>query len=222
MQCPNEEYNTIGFPLQGRQLTSVIESQNAAKALNQAKQTRLVVNLSVSNGEMEDQTRVVLNEKASMAYETSCDASKFMSMDNSVPQIYTIDDEGTWYAINERPVGEGNVALGFYAGQDGDYTISVTRCDAKQVFITDNQTGETVDMTNGSYSFSANAGTSNTRFMLCFVSNETTGINEIDKATVTPAASSWARMPAVSVQVSICSVRARRSARLSYVKTVSV
>lgn len=181
VQCPNEEYNTLGFPLQGRQLTSVIESQNAAPRMYSPEiKTRQVVNLTVSDGEWEDQTRVVLNEKASMAYETACDASKFISMDGSVPQLYTIGEEDTWYAINERPLGEGTVALGFYAGHDGDYTISLTRCDAEQVFVIDNLTGMTVDITGGTYTFSANAGTDNTRFMLSFVSNETTGIKDVD------------------------------------------
>ena len=187
VQCPNEEYNTISFPLQGRQLTSVIESQNAARELISEKRMRQVVNLKVSDGEWEDQTRVVLNEKASMAYETTCDASKFMSMDSSVPQLYTIDEDGTWYAINERPMGEGTVALGFYAGKDGDCTISANRCDAEQLFITDNLTGKTIDITGGAYTFSAKAGTDNTRFTLSFVSNETTGVKELDKTIVTTA-----------------------------------
>ena len=182
VQCPNEEYNTIGFPLQGRQLTSVIESQNAVKAWASETRTRQVVNLTVSNGEMEDMTRVVLNEEASMAYETACDASKFMSMDASVPQIYTIDAEGTPYAINERPIGEGIISLGFYAGQTGDYTITVTRCDAEQVFITDNLTGETTEITNSAYTFSAQAGTDNTRFTLSFVSSDATAIATVEQS----------------------------------------
>lgn len=119
-----------------------------------------------------------------MAYETSCDASKFMSMDGSVPQIYTLDAEGTQYAINERPFGEGTVELGFYTGQAGDYTISVTRCDAEQVFITDKLTGETTEITNNSYTFSAKTGTDNTRFILSFVSNDATSIKEVDKAEI--------------------------------------
>lgn len=181
VQCPNEEYNTIGFPLLGRQLTSVIESQNAARSATREVQTRKVVNLTISDGEWEDQTRVVLNEDASEAYETICDASKFMSMDESVPQIYTIDSEGTQYAINERSFGDGTVALGYYAGHNGVYTISVTRCNAEQVFITDNLTGETADITDGTYTFSANAGTNNSRFVLSFVPN-ITGIKGVENA----------------------------------------
>ncbi|MBR1499035.1 MAG: leucine-rich repeat domain-containing protein [Bacteroidaceae bacterium] len=184
VQCPNEEYNTIGFPLQGRQLTSVIESQNAVKEWAPQAKTRQVVNLTVASGEMEDMTRVVLNEEASLAYETACDASKFMSMDGSVPQIYTLDAEGTQYAINERPFAEGTVALGFYTGQDGDYTISTSRCDAEKVFITDNLTGTTTDITDGAYTFSAKAGTDNTRFTLSFVSNDPTAVREVEKDAI--------------------------------------
>ena len=182
VQCPNEEYNTIGFPLQGRQLTAEIESQNAVKAWMPEAINRQVVNLSISNGEMTDQTRVVLNDKASLTYETTCDASKFMSMDNDVPQVYTLDNMGTMYAINERPIGDGYVDLGFYAGKTGDYTLSVTRCDAEQVFITDNLTGKTSEITNSAYAFSAKAGTDDKRFTLSFVSNDATAISEIEKA----------------------------------------
>lgn len=182
VQCPNEEYNTIGFPLQGRQLTSVIESQNAVKAEFPEVRTRQLVNLTVSDGEWEDQTRVVLNEKASMAYETSCDATKFMSMETSVPQLYTLDNDGTQYAINERPMGDGTVTLGFYAGHTGNFSISVTRCDATQVFITDNQTGETTEITSSAYSFAAESGTYNTRFTLSFVAGNATGIAETEGA----------------------------------------
>lgn len=184
VQCPNEEYNTIGFPLQGRQLTSVIESQNAVKEFAPQAKTRQVVNLTVSSGEMEDLTRVVLNEEASLAYETSCDASKFMSMDSSVPQIYTLDSEGTQYAINERPFAEGYVDLGFYTGTEGSYTISSSRCDAEKVFITDNLTGTTTDITDGAYTFSAKAGTDNTRFTLSFVSNDPTAVREVEKDAI--------------------------------------
>ena len=184
VQCPNEEYNTIGFPLQGRQLTSVIESQNAVKEFAPQAKTRQVVNLTVASGEMEDLTRVVLNEEASLAYETSCDASKFMSMDGSVPQIYTLDAEGTQYAINERPFAEGFVSLGFYAGTEGSYTISTSRCDAEKVFITDNLTGTTTDITDGAYTFSAKAGTDNTRFTLSFVSNDPTAVREVEKDAI--------------------------------------
>lgn len=183
VQCPNEEYTTLEFPIQGRQLTSVIESQNAARLMAfRAAQSRKVINLTISDGEKEDMTRVVLNEQASTAYEMSCDASKFMSMDNSVPQLYSLDNDGTQYAINERPMGEGTIALGFYAGQSGYYTIALNRCDAEKVYLIDLLTGTTTELTDAAYSFSAEAGTYNAHFVLSFVPGETTDIKDIDKA----------------------------------------
>ena len=185
VQCPNEEYTTLGFPVQGRQLTSTIESQNAIQGKLPKANNRQVMNLTVSNGETEDMTRVVLNEEASADYEANCDASKFMSMDASVPQLYTIDAEGTQYAINERPLGDGVVAMGFYAGQAGDYTLTLTRCDAEKVYVTDNQTGLTTEITNEPYTFAAEAGQDDTRFTLSFVAGEVTSVRDLDK-TVLP------------------------------------
>ena len=189
VQCPNEEYTTLGFPIQGRQLTSVIESQNAAPRLRSSQtNSRQIVNLTISNGETEDMTRVVLNEEASTAYEVNCDASKFMSMESNVPQLYTLDNDGTQYAINERPRGEGTIALGFYAGMDGDYTIAVSRSDAEKVFVTDNLTGKTIDITDCEYVFSAKAGTDNTRFTLSFTANEATAIKDVNKTEISDKA----------------------------------
>ena len=186
VQCPNEEYTTIGFPLQGRQLTSVIESQNAAKkgtfqAPAHTTQKRKVINLTISNGDVEDKTRVVLNDAAGMGYETSCDASKFMSMDESVPQLYSLDNDGTQYAINERPQDDGSVQLGYYAGHTGNLTIALTGGDTDKVLLTDHLTGTSTDLTTGSYSFSTEAGQHNTRFTLSFVTGTATGIKEVGK-----------------------------------------
>lgn len=182
VQCPNEEYNTIGFPTQGRQLNAIIESQNAVKGEMTATNRRQIINLAISNGEVEDQTRVVLNEQASLSYETTCDASKFMSMDASVPQLYTMDAQGIQYAINERPLAEGNINLGFYAAQTGKLTISALRCDAEQVFLTDHLTGETIEITYNGYSFEAQAGSDNSRFTMTFIPNDATAVETIDVA----------------------------------------
>lgn len=185
VQCPNEEHTTLGFPLQGRQLTDVVESQNAARQMAPQTYSRKVVNLIVSNGELEDMTRVVLNEQANLGYEVNCDASKFMSMEGGVPQIYTLDADGTQYAINERPLDDGTVMLGFYAGQAGNYTLTLNRCDAGKVFLTDRLTGMTTELAaDATYRFSAEAGYDNTRFVLSFVSGESTGIQETDKDTM--------------------------------------
>ena len=181
VQCPDAEHNTIGFPKEGRQLTAEIVNQNPVQTNARAAQTdvRRLVDVVISDGEHQDQTRVVLNDGASMDYELTCDASKMMSMDASVPQIFTLGNEGTSYSINERPVGDGTVVLGFYAGKAGEYTIKLSRNGAEAVTLIDLQTGDETDLVNYEYTFTADAGTVNSRFVLNF-SPVVTGINAIE------------------------------------------
>lgn len=180
VQCPNEEYNTIGFPLQGRQLTSVIESQNAARAA--APSERKLIDVELSDGELSDKTRFVMNPEVEMGYELNRDASKFFSMDAAVPQIYTIECDDL-LAINERPVGEGTVQMGFRVAVDGEYTITAPRNGFTNIMLVDNETGIETDLsTDGSYTFTASAGTNNSRFVLRVGGVVVTEINE--KVTV--------------------------------------
>lgn len=138
---------------------------------------RKIVNLTVSDGKAVDKTRVVLNESKSCAYEMDCDASKFFS-DEDVPQIYTIGGNVN-YAINERPVENGTITIGFKANKDGEYTISVARMDA-HCLLKDNETGVVFDLQNGDYTFSSKTGTFNQRFSL-MINGETTGVAEMER-----------------------------------------
>lgn len=183
VQCPSAEYNTIGFPTQGRQLTSVIESQNAVKGRAAAASPRQLINVKISNGENEDMTRVVLNEQASMGYELSCDAGKMMSIDASVPQIYTLGEDDEEYAINERPVGTGIIPLGIYTATGGTYTLSLDRCDADNVTLVDYETATEQPLV-GDYTFSANAGYDNGRFALKFNTGTVTGIDSANEESL--------------------------------------
>lgn len=187
VQCPGEENDSISFPLWGRQLTSVIESQSAAKVrAAAAAPQRSLVNVKISNGEQEDQTRVVLNESASLDYELHCDASKMMSMDASVPQIYTLGNDDVQYAINERPTATGIVPLGMYLSAEGAYTLSLDGCDAEAVTLIDYETG-TEQLLSDGYTFNAPAGYDNGRFALKFDTAETTGIATINGESLSDA-----------------------------------
>lgn len=189
VQCPDAEHNTIGFPKEGRQLTAEIVNQNPVQANAMAAQTdvRSLVDVVISDGEHQDQTRIVLNDGASMDYELTCDASKMMSMDASVPQIFSIGNEGTSYSINERPVGDGTVVLGFYAGKAGEYTIKLSRNGAEAVTLIDLQTGDETDLVNYEYTFTADAGTVNSRFVLNF-NPVVTSINAVESEDAENAA----------------------------------
>ena len=185
VQCPGEEMQTITFPTTGKQLTNVIESQNAAKARDgKSVSTRQLIDLEVRKGDLIDKTRVVLNEEAKLDYDMGCDASKFMSVDSETPQIYTIGADGTAYAINERPLNEGEMQLGFYTQHSGAFTISMTRCDAQKVYLIDEFEGLTVDLSAQDYGFTAAEGKQEARFRLVVESDEATGIKSLDADTL--------------------------------------
>ena len=181
VQCP-EEINSISFPITGRQMTSVITSQSgsSARMLSDKMSNRQLIDIVISKDSLTDKTRVVVNESALEKYETDIDASKFFSMDSNVPQIYTFDSAETEYAINERPLSDGVVQLGFVAPEYGIYTISLHRNDARVVLLTDNETGVTTDLSMGEYEFRADQGTWNTRFTLKLKNSEETSIESVD------------------------------------------
>ena len=178
-----EAVDKIVFKKEGRQLLSTVAPHTTSNTFSTEKSSRQVFNIQIISNDSEatDETRVVLNNNANMGYELECDASKFMSFDASVPQIFTTDSDGNAYAINERPAQDGEVALAFYAANDGKYTINTLRADGN-VQLIDNEEGKTVDITNDVYTFDANASSepNTTRFTLLFNQNEATGVNEVN------------------------------------------
>ena len=158
-----------------------INKQNNARARRIGRginPERLLINLTLSDGNHTDKTRVVFNDKKSQAYELDCDAAKFAAISDA-PQFYTIEAKAGNLAINERPMG--SVKLGFTAKKAGNFTISAKRMD-QPMLLQDNQTGATFDLTEGDYQFASNAGTFENRFVLV-PSRGTTGIADIVKKT---------------------------------------
>lgn len=158
-----------------------INKQNNARARRIGRginPDRLLINLTLSDGNHTDKTRVVFNDKKSQAYELDCDAAKFAAI-NDAPQFYTIEAKAGNLAINERPMG--SVKLGFSAKKAGNFIISAKRMD-QPMLLQDNQTGATFDLTEGDYQFASNAGTFENRFVLV-PSRGTTGIADIVKKT---------------------------------------
>ena len=170
--------DVIKFHKEGRQLTTDITHNAAARLRAGAVANRHLFNIAIENGEQQDVTRVVINSEASMSYEVERDAAKFMSMDASVPQLLTLDSEGNNYAINERPIGNGQVRLAYYAGKDGFYTIRALRADG-EVSLYDAELNKTVDITSEDYTFQSDVtdGVNSSRFTLTFKVGGTTGID---------------------------------------------
>ena len=131
---------------------------------------RLLVNITLGNGTDSDQTRVVFDNEAAMGYETACDAAKFETA--GMPQIYTVDSRAVKYAINERPVAEGIVTMGYTVPAQGVYTLAAPRMDTP-IYIKDNLTGTIHDFAEGSYEFASEAGTFDDRFTVIMKAGET-------------------------------------------------
>ena len=180
VQCP-EEVASIAFPLEGRQTSPEIVSAQAKRKphMRGLVARRQLIDLTLSAGDASDRTRVVLNEAATEGYDLNADASKFMSLDASVPQLYTLGTDGTAYAINERPEGDGCVSLGLYLPADGAYTLALTRQEGAKVYLLDRETGAETDLTAGEYNFTARAGQTDKRFELRLEGGETTGIGSV-------------------------------------------
>ncbi len=148
------------------------KSQGAkARRASELAPSRRLVNLILSNGNTTDKTRVVFNEMQQMGFETECDAAKFESNAGGM-QLFSMDDKGIKYSINERPMADGMVALGYVANQKGEYTIEATRQDV-HVFLKDKLTGKVCDLSEESYTFNSEAGSFGNRLVLMVADEET-------------------------------------------------
>jgi len=177
VQCPTGTTH-LKFDAAGRQTSATIVREtptevNASRAM--VATTRSILDITLSNGEESDRTRVVVNKEASDSYEIGCDAAKMMS-DGAV-QLYTIAEEER-YAINEGPQASGTISMGFNVPADGKYTIALTRGNL-DVSLYDAQEDVTISLNEGAYTFQTEAGENENRFMLILAN--TTGIENLQQ-----------------------------------------
>lgn len=185
VQCP---VNTtqIKFFKDGRKHNFASSSNPyRSRAKIQQPTNRSILNFILSNDSYSDRTRLVLNETASCDYEIERDASKFMSSNETVPQIYIIDN-GVKYAINERPLGSGECSLGVHIGKDGIYNIALNSNDSEyEVLLIDNQTNKIANLNSEPYSFESKSQTANNRFTIKInAKGNQSSIEDIDTNTV--------------------------------------
>jgi len=143
---------------------------------------RAVFNLILTNGDQSDRTRFVINQHAQLDYELNCDANKFLSEDARM-QLYTLEN-GLRYAINERPLYSGEIALGATFAESGTYTIYLDTTSDNEVYLIDHLAGTETLLTNEGYTFSTEAGIFENRFSIRMGSGEATGIVTLDKSSV--------------------------------------
>jgi hypothetical protein len=175
--------DAISMPLSGKQLESTINRVTSAPAMHSSATRRTLFDIAISADTLSDMTRVILNDEASMHYEIECDATKFMSIDSNVPQLYSIDSDANRLAINERPESDGSVSLGIYTPTTDIHTISATRHDG-EIYLHDAVTGATVNLAESDYSFTPESiGSDDTRFTLTLSSPAMSGISDTHTAT---------------------------------------
>lgn len=140
---------------------------------------RNVFNFTIEGCGSDNRTRIVLNEKASMGYDCSRDAAKFFASKPMGAEIYV--DADVKYDICERPLGDGKAQLAIRTAKAGEYTITLSgRYTADwTVMLTDLETGTTVNLCEGAYSFVAAVGTTAGRFQISFKSP----VTDIDAIT---------------------------------------
>lgn len=178
---------TFAMPRGGRQASNEVIKPHAPQ-INVVDPARHKLNLEISrvdNDRADDYTRIVINEDASLEYEGTCDASKFMSMDGNVAQIYSLGENGYPLAINERPYADGNATLGVYVPAAGEtYRISAVRADRK-AWLYDDEIKIEQDLTEGDYFFTATkSGEDNSRFSIRFAPSSSTAVEEMAKIDV--------------------------------------
>ena len=179
---------SLVFPLDGRSHSQ--SGVSYARQFNRAKATenREVLNILLESSltDFADRTRIVLNEEAKADYETCRDAAKFFDSGNKLQQIYTIAN-GTNYAINERPEGNGTANIGIIIAEAGEYTLRMQTKSELPVTLIDHETGTSQRFNAGdTYTFSAVPGTINNRFTLLVghatdvhqVMNETSSVKD--------------------------------------------
>lgn len=179
-----EDTESIKFFAEGR-TTEYSQSNNnnnytRAKIYGTTSSERDIINLYLDGANYKDKTRIVFNEKAKQDYELNCDATKFMNEDANIPQLYSIDNGGCQYAINERPEGDGCVNLGVLVPEAGQYTISTDKDKlAKEIYLIDTKENIVTELASADYMFYSDATASNGRFILSLGKNAT-GIDNMN------------------------------------------
>lgn len=172
-----EETSSMIFQPWGRQTNADVTGSSFRAFPNPE---RKLLNLRLVGESYTDRSRIVINPKAKLSYELTCDAGKWMSPNPKVPQLYSLGEAGQRYAINERPAGSGQIPLGLYIGEAGSYTLKIVSDETTpEVYLEDKYTNEQVLLNREAYAFHAEAGTIDDRFEVRLLESVTG--NELSK-----------------------------------------
>ncbi len=149
-----KETEQVAFAHQGKS-TAAISNRIANAAIN----AELELDLEITGAGYTDETKVRIDEYASMNYEPNKDALKIMSLNPEVPQIYSAGPGGYGYAINVRPEQNKVIPLNVTVGKASNYTINVGKTayfgNYDNVYLVDKLLNQRIDLKSDSYEFTA-------------------------------------------------------------------
>ena len=177
----NDVQPTINMPASGRyhSYPQFLASQpSGSQALRRAaEENRQLFDIHVIGDGQHDRTRIVLNERAQIAFEPTCDAPKLMSQGMSM--LYTLEDDKL-LSINERPTPAEGITLCLDVAIEGDYTLSLGKHTGTGILLKDLATGTTTPLDEAAYNFHSATGT---RHFLVSFANSTTAIPSVSTPT---------------------------------------
>lgn len=148
------------------------------------------VALADESGATDDVEVRASEDSKALAFSLGSDGVKWQSFNDSVPQVYLLDNSGVALSLaGNAPVGV-EMAMGYRAAKDGQLTVSLPDADAfegQSVWLRDKATGAVTDLTQGSYSLSAAAGYTDNRLTLQIGGLQPDGTISHDE----PASATW-------------------------------
>jgi hypothetical protein len=155
------ETNKASFATNGRQLArSLVEPELSDR-----------VRIYFNSASGSDNTNLLMDNSQTTAYQIGQDLEKWIGTGTAKPQIYTTLG-GVNYAYNGLPITSvNNLSLGIYTQTAGITTIQADASLApslSKLLLTDNGTSPATvtDLLVSNYTFTAAAGTNNTRFAI--------------------------------------------------------
>lgn len=127
------------------------------------------VALADEDGATDDVVVRTSEDSKALAFNLGSDGVKWQNFNDSVPQLYLLDDNGVALSLaGNAPVGV-EMAMGYRAAKDGRLTVSLPDAEAfdgLSVWLKDKATGDVVDLTQGSYSLNTAKGYTDNRLTL--------------------------------------------------------
>lgn len=127
------------------------------------------VALSDDSGFTDDMEVKADEDSKQLAFNIGSDGVKWQSFNDSVPQVYLLDNSGVALSLaGQAPVGV-EMAMGYRTAKDGQLTVSLPDADAfdgQSVWLKDKTTGAVTDLTQSAYILQASKGYTDNRLTL--------------------------------------------------------